>query len=106
MAKQLSDRLVREADPIGVVDDDQRIGRELQQMLGDFAKLVHGCKYASAREARKWRKLSLWRSPSRSLRATGGVWRPRYRRRTPCRCRTGPVRDAAGTPRGSPARRW
>jgi len=46
VAEQLPDGLVRKADPIGVVDDDQRIGGKLQQVLGDFAQLVHGFKYA------------------------------------------------------------
>ena len=41
MAEHLGDRLVREADAPAIVDHDQGIRREPQQVLGDFAELVH-----------------------------------------------------------------
>ena len=41
VAEQLLDRLVRETNPIAVVDDDQGVGRKAEQMLRDLAKLFH-----------------------------------------------------------------
>ena len=40
--EQLLHGLVGKSNPIAVVDHDQRIGRETQQVLSDFVKLVHG----------------------------------------------------------------